>query len=96
MARPTECLPAGATSSRPLGAGHELREGPIAREALYAADELFLTGTAAEVTPVRSVDGLPVGDGRRGPVTAELQRAFFGLFDGATADEWGWLEPLRG
>lgn len=74
--------------------GLEVREAAIPRELLYVADEMFLTGTAAEVTPVRSVDRIPVGSGRRGPVTRALQEQFFGLFNGRTADQWGWLEPL--
>lgn len=72
----------------------EVIEQNIPREALYIADEVFLTGTAAEITPVRSVDKITVGAGRRGPVTERLQQAFFGLFDGATQDTWGWLEPV--
>jgi branched-chain amino acid aminotransferase len=59
---------------------------------LYLADEIFLTGTAAEITPVRSVDRIAIGAGRRGPVTEALQAAFFGLFSGKTPDKWGWLE----
>jgi len=74
--------------------GLEIREQPIAREALYIADEIFLTGTAAEVTPVRSVDGVTIGPGCRGPLTRQLQDAFFGLFNGRTEDKWGWLEPV--
>jgi branched-chain amino acid aminotransferase len=74
--------------------GVPVREELLPREALYVADEVFLTGTAAEITPVRAVDGLPVGAGRRGPLTARLQEAFFGLFDGRTPDRWGWLEPV--
>ena len=74
--------------------GHEVREEQLPREALYWADEVFLTGTASEITPVRSVDGLIVGKGSRGPVTRRIQEAFFGLFDGNTADAWGWLEPI--
>jgi branched-chain amino acid aminotransferase len=66
----------------------------IPRELLYIADEVFLTGTAAEITPVRSVDKIPVGEGKRGPITERLQKLFFGLFDGTTADRWGWLEPM--
>lgn len=69
-------------------------EQDLPRELLYIADEVFLTGTAAEITPVRSIDRIAVGEGRPGPVTASLQRAFFGLFDGTTRDQWGWLEPL--
>jgi branched-chain amino acid aminotransferase len=61
---------------------------------MYIADEIFLTGTAAEITPVRSVDRLVVGTGSRGPITKALQDAFFGLFSGKTADRWGWLESL--
>jgi len=74
--------------------GYEVREQTLPREALYVADEVFMTGTAAEVTPVRSVDRTPVGDGRRGPVTSALQRAFFGLFTGETEDRYGWLERV--
>lgn len=72
--------------------GLEVIEERIPREALYLADEIFFTGTAAEITPVRSVDGLTVGDGRRGPITEDLQTTFFGLFDGRTEDQWGWLD----
>ncbi|MOA70361.1 Branched-chain-amino-acid aminotransferase [compost metagenome] len=50
-----------------------------------------MTGTAAEVTPVRSVDRMKVGAGSRGPITEQLQNAFFGLFNGQTEDKWGWL-----
>jgi branched-chain amino acid aminotransferase len=73
--------------------GFEVKEQAIPREFLYIADEIFLTGTAAEITPVRSVDRITVGAGRRGPVTEVLQSAFFGLFSGKTPDRWGWLEP---
>lgn len=76
--------------------GFEVREQPIPREFLYLADEIFLTGTAAEITPVRSVDRITIGAGRRGPVTEALQAAFFGLFSGKTPDRWGWLEPCEG
>ena len=72
----------------------EVVEENIPRELLYIADEVFLTGSAAEVTPVRSVDKITVGAGKRGPVTEQMQQAFFGLFDGSTTDEWGWLEPM--
>ncbi len=74
--------------------GIEVREQTLPREMMYIADEIFLTGTAAEITPVRSVDRLAVGSGSRGPITKALQDAFFGLFSGKTADRWGWLEPL--
>ncbi|MEQ8179749.1 MAG: branched-chain amino acid transaminase [Amphiplicatus sp.] len=79
------------TLARDLGI--EVAEQPIPREMLYGADELFLTGTAAEVTPVRSVDKIPVGAGAR-PVTKKIQSAFFGLFNGETEDKWSWLDPV--
>jgi branched-chain amino acid aminotransferase len=74
--------------------GLKLLEQNIPREMLYIADEVFLTGTAAEITPVRSVDRIEVGSGSRGPITETLQKNFFGLFDGSTKDIWGWLEPI--
>jgi len=75
--------------------GYEVREAAIPREMLYVADELFFTGTAAEITPIRSVDRIAIGNGRRGPITETLQKAFFGLFTGATPDKYGWLEPVE-
>jgi branched-chain amino acid aminotransferase len=72
--------------------GYEVRESSIPREMLYIADEIFMTGTAAEVTPVRSVDRLEVGTGKRGPITHAIQNAFFGLFTGETPDPHGWLQ----
>jgi branched-chain amino acid aminotransferase len=72
--------------------GIEVVELPIAREQVYAADEMFMTGTAAEVTPVRQVDHMTIGNGGCGPVTRRIQDTFFGLFNGATEDRWGWLE----
>ncbi len=75
--------------------GITVSEQAIPREMLYLADEIFFTGTAAEITPIRSVDGIEVGDGRRGPVTQQLQEAFFGLFAGTTQDVDGWLEGLE-
>jgi branched-chain amino acid aminotransferase len=69
-------------------------EQSIAREQLYGADEVFMTGTAAEVTPVRQIDHMTIGAGGCGPVTRKLQDTFFGLFSGKTKDRWGWLEPL--
>jgi branched-chain amino acid aminotransferase len=71
-----------------------IEEQPIAREQLYAADEVFMTGTAAEVTPVRQIDHMTIGSGGCGPVTRQIQDAFFGLFDGRTEDKWSWLEPI--
>lgn len=73
-------------------AGIEVREQSIPRELLYLADEIFLTGTACEVTPVRSVDKMEIGNGGRGPITEKIQSAFFGLFSGKTKDKYGWLD----
>jgi branched-chain amino acid aminotransferase len=75
--------------------GLKVLEQNIPREMLYIADEVFLTGSAAEITPVRSVDKITVGSGRRGPITESLQDKFFGLFDGSTPDQWGWLERME-
>ena len=75
--------------------GLAVAEQSIPREMLYLADELFFTGTAAEITPIRSVDRIQVGAGRRGPITESLQNAFFGLFSGDTEDRDGWLEGLE-
>lgn len=74
--------------------GYEVIEQEIPRDLLYVSDEVFMTGTAAEITPVRSVDGIPVGKGTRGPITEAIQNAFFGLFTGETEDKWGWLDPV--
>ncbi len=76
-------------------AGYEVREEALAREALYLADEVFMTGTAAEVTPIRSVDQIEIGAGTRGPITEELQSMFFGLFDGTTEDKYNWLDLVN-
>jgi branched-chain amino acid aminotransferase len=72
--------------------GYEVREEAIAREALYLADEFFMTGTAAEVVPVRSVDQIQVGNGKRGPITKELQQAYFELVKGQSDENSDWLE----
>jgi len=73
-------------------AGIEVQETRLPRELLYTADEVFLCGTAAEITPVRSVDRIQVGDGKAGPITQQLRQTFFGLFNGQTEDRWSWLE----
>jgi branched-chain amino acid aminotransferase len=62
---------------------------------LYTADEMFLTGTAAEISPVRSVDRIPVGKGSRGPITARLQQEFFDITAGRLPDRFGWMTPVR-
>jgi len=66
----------------------------VPREMLYIADEVFFCGTAVEVTPIRSVDRIPVGNGARGPITEALQSAFFDLVRGNTPDRFGWLQPI--
>nr|WP_309028276.1 branched-chain amino acid transaminase [Pelagicoccus enzymogenes] len=75
--------------------GYQIREESLPRELLYVADEVFMTGTATEIAAIRSVDGLPVGSGKRGVITEQLQNAFFGLFDGSTVDTEGWLEKVK-
>lgn len=74
--------------------GIPIVETVIPREMLYIADEVFFTGTAAEVTPIRSIDKIPVGTGRRGPVTERLQTAFFDIVEGKAEDRHGWLTPV--
>ena len=73
----------------------EVREEQIPREMLYIADEVFLTGTAAEVTPVRSVDKIIVGEGYRGEITRKIQEAFFTIVNGENEDEYGWLTHVN-
>jgi branched-chain amino acid aminotransferase len=62
---------------------------------LYIADEVFFTGTAAEITPIRSVDKIKIGAGRRGPLTTEIQRRFFAIISGEVEDRYGWLTPVE-
>ena len=71
--------------------GYRVREQLVTREMLYAADELFFTGTASEVTPIRSVDGLRIGEGRRGPMTERLQTRYLEVAQGIAPDPWGWV-----
>jgi branched-chain amino acid aminotransferase len=72
--------------------GYEVVEQALPREFLYVADEAFFTGTAAEVTPIRSVDRMPVGEGSRGPITEKIQKAFFDIIEGREEDRYEWLE----
>ena len=74
--------------------GIEVLEQDLPREMLYLADEIFMTGTAAEITPIRSVDDIPVRANGRGKITARLQTLFHGLFNGTTEDRFGWLDPI--
>ena len=71
--------------------GYRVREELVPREMLYIADEVFFAGTAVEISPVRSIDRIPIGNGRRGPIAAEIQRAFFGIINGEVPDRYGWL-----
>jgi branched-chain amino acid aminotransferase len=74
--------------------GLTVTETLIPREMLYIADEVFFSGTAAEISPIRSVDRIPVGTGKRGPITEKLQKEFFGIVEGRAADRHGWLAPV--
>jgi len=74
--------------------GLNLKEEEINRESLYLADEMFFTGTAAEITPIKSVDRIIIGQGKRGPITQKLQNEFFGLFSGSTDDKYSWLDSI--
>lgn len=71
--------------------GYEVQERVLPREFLYVADELFFSGTAAEITPIRSVDHIPVGEGRPGPITQAIQREFMAIARGTQIDRHGWL-----
>ncbi len=75
--------------------GLEVVEQPLPREILYLCDEAFFTGTAAEVTPIRSIDDKATRCNGAGPVTKLIMDRFFGLFDGSSPDDWGWLEPVH-
>jgi branched-chain amino acid aminotransferase len=70
--------------------GYEVVEQVMPREMLYIADELFFTGTAAEITPIRSVDRIPVGSGKRGPITEAIQAEYMGIAEGRLPDRYGW------
>ena len=74
--------------------GFEVVETLIPREMLYVADEVFFSGTAAEVTPIRSIDRIPVGNGRRGPITERIQKEFFAYIAGEIPDRFGWFTPV--
>ncbi|QJC29492.1 branched-chain amino acid transaminase [Enterobacteriaceae endosymbiont of Plateumaris pusilla] len=74
--------------------GIKTKESLILRESLYLADEIFMTGTAAEITPVRSIDGIKIGCGKRGKITHIIQQEFFNLFDGIIKDKWNWLDYI--
>ena len=80
---------------------YKVREEMLPREMLYIADEAFFAGTAVEITPIRSVDKIQVGNGKRGPITTAIQKAYFDIINGEVPDRYGWLtyvypgEPLQ-
>ncbi|HEX2833906.1 MAG TPA: branched-chain amino acid transaminase [Thermoanaerobaculia bacterium] len=74
--------------------GYEVVESLIPREMLYIADEVFFTGTAAEVTPIRSIDRITIGSGKRGPITERIQKEFFAYIAGEIPDRYNWLTPV--
>ena len=74
--------------------GYEVVEEIISRERLYSADEVFFTGTAAEVTPIRSIDHRQIGIGRRGPISEKLQSTFFDIVEAKVEDKYGWLSYI--
>jgi branched-chain amino acid aminotransferase len=73
----------------------EVREHVLPREVLYIADEVFFVGTAVEVTPIKSVDRITIGSGRRGPITEQIQQRFFQIVQGAAPDTHGWLQYVH-
>jgi len=75
--------------------GIDVREQVLPREFLYIADELFFCGTAAEITPIRSVDRIDVGEGRPGPITLRIQREYLGIARGKIPDRHGWLTMVQ-
>jgi branched-chain amino acid aminotransferase len=81
------------TLARDLGI--PVTETIIPREMLYVADEVFFSGTAAEITPIRSVDRITIGKGRRGPIAEQLQKEFFGIIQGTKPDRYDWLLPVH-
>jgi branched-chain amino acid aminotransferase len=75
--------------------GIRVIEETIPREALYISDEVFFTGSAAEITPISSIDGIQIGEGKRGPITAKLQNAFFAMFEDGYVDKYNWLTLVK-
>src|SRR5271166_756224 len=75
--------------------GFTVTEQSIPRELLYIADEVFFTGTAAEVSPIRSIDRVTIGDGKPGEITRKIADEFFGIVNGLKPDRFGWLTPVK-
>jgi branched-chain amino acid aminotransferase len=76
------------------GLGYKIKQQVLPRESIYIADEVFMTGTAAEITSITQVDNIKVGNGKRGPITKDIQEAFFGVLRGEREDIHGWLEKI--
>lgn len=74
--------------------GIKVIEQNVPREALYLADEVFFTGSAAEITPISKIDNIVIGEGKAGPITKKLQTAFFDVVSGRAEDKYGWLTPV--
>jgi branched-chain amino acid aminotransferase len=87
-------LTRGAVITLAKDLGVPVQEQAVPRELLYIADEVFFTGSAAEITPIRSIDKMIIGAGRRGPITERLQVEFFGIIEGELPDRHGWLTPV--
>jgi branched-chain amino acid aminotransferase len=81
------------TIARHLGLA--VTEQPLPRELLYIADEVFLTGTAAEVSPIATIDRIVIGDGKPGEITKRIADEFFGIANGLKPDRFGWLTPVK-
>jgi len=75
--------------------GMAIIEQAIPRELLYIADEVFFSGTAAEVSPIRSIDRIVIGDGTTGEITKRISDEFFGIANGLKPDRFGWLTPVK-
>jgi branched-chain amino acid aminotransferase len=75
--------------------GYEVIEAHVPREMLYVADEVFFTGSATEIAPIRSIDRITIGNGACGPITARLQDKFFAIIEGRDDDVYGWLMPVK-
>jgi branched-chain amino acid aminotransferase len=74
--------------------GIKVIEQNVPREALYLADEVFFTGSAAEITPISKIDNIVIGEGKAGPITKKLQTTFFDVVSGKVKDKYGWLTPV--
>jgi branched-chain amino acid aminotransferase len=89
----------GITRNTVITLAHEMGikviEQSIPREALYVADEVFFTGSAAEITPIKSIDKVIIGNGKRGPITKLLQERYFQIVMGETEDKYGWLNYVK-